>query len=180
VGKLLYSVSMSLDGFIAGPGGDMSWLTPYMAPDPLVAEVIERTGAILAGGRTFRGDDPNAGREGEGEVFGGGWSGPQFVLTSRPPREPVPGTTFVGDLDTAVAAAQEAAGDQYVNVLGATTARSCLEAGALDEVLTFIVPVMLGDGVRLFDHPGGTNVALERIRLTHGPQSTNVWFRVVR
>jgi dihydrofolate reductase len=177
---LLYSVTMSLDGYIAGPGGDMSWLTPHLGPNPLVDELIGRTGAILAGGETFRGDDPNAGTEDEGEVFGGGWSGPQFVLTRRPPTEPVPGVTFVRDLDSALAAATAAAGDKFVNVLGARTARSCLEAGALDEILACIAPVMLGDGVRLFDHPGGTNVALERISLSHTPQATNVWFRVVR
>jgi dihydrofolate reductase len=180
MGKLLYSVTMSLDGFIAGPGGDMSWMTPYLGPNPLVEEIIDRPGAVLLGGRTFRGDDPHNGLEGEGEVFGGGWSGPQFVLTRRPPQAPVPGVTFVGDLDTAVRAATTAAGDKYVNVLGAETARSCLEAGALDEILTLIAPVLLGDGVRLFARPGGTNVALERISLTHAPLATNVWFRVVR
>jgi dihydrofolate reductase len=178
--KVLYSVSMSADGFIAGPGGDMSWLTPYLGPNPAVEALIARTGAILAGGVTFRGDDPNAGQEGEGEVFGGGWSGPQFVLTRRPPREPVPGVTFVSDVDSALTAARDAAGEGYVNVLGARTARSCLEAGALDEVLTCITPVMLGDGVRLFDHPGGTTVALERMDVSHTPLSTNIWYRVAR
>jgi hypothetical protein len=48
----------------------------------------------------------------------------------------------------------------------------------LDEVLVHIAPVMLGDGVRLFDHPGGTNVKLQRISLTESPQVTNLWFRV--
>ncbi|MHA6628450.1 dihydrofolate reductase family protein [Pseudonocardia sichuanensis] len=178
--KVLYSVTMSLDGFIAGPGGDMSWLTPFLGPDPLVTELISRTGAILVGGRTFRGDSPHRGTEAEGQVFGGGWSGPQFVLTSRPPREPLPGFTFVTDLQEAVTAARAAAGDGYVDVLGARTARSCLEAGVLDEVLTCIAPVLLGDGVRLFDHPGGTTVALERMDVSHTPLSTNIWYRVAR
>ncbi|MEU7859982.1 hypothetical protein [Nonomuraea sp. NPDC049141] len=48
----------------------------------------------------------------------------------------------------------------------------------LDEVLVFIAPVLLGDGVRLFDRPGGTNVKLERLSLAGAPQSTNLWFRV--
>ena len=178
--KVLYSVTMSVDGFIAGPGGDMSWLAPYLGPDPVVDELITRTGAVLAGGVSFRGDDPNAGQDGEGEVFGGGWSGPQIVLTSRPPQEPVPGVTFVADLHEALTAARAAAGGGYVNVLGARTARSCLEAGALDEVLTCIAPVLLGDGVRLFDHPGGTNVALERLEVSHTELSTNIWYRVAR
>jgi dihydrofolate reductase len=56
------------------------------------------------------------------------------VLTHRPPDTPVPGVTFVGDLDSGIAAAKAAAGDKYVNVLGANTARQCLEAGVLDEI----------------------------------------------
>jgi dihydrofolate reductase len=79
-----------------------------------------------------------------------------------------------------VTAAKAAAGDKYVNVLGANTARQCLDAGVLDEILVCIAPVLLGDGVRLFDRPGGTNVALERLGLTHAPRATNLWLRVVR
>lgn len=179
MGKMLYSVTMSLDGFIAGPGGDMSWLTEHIEPNPTVDELIGDIGALLVGNRTFRGDDPHRGTAKEGEPFGGGWAGPQFVLTHHAPDTPVPGVTFVGDLDTGVAAAKAAAGDKYVNVLGADTARQCLEAGVLDEILTIVAPVLLGDGVRLFDHPGGANVALERISLTHAPQATNLWFRVI-
>jgi dihydrofolate reductase len=180
MGKLLYSATMSLDGFIAGPGGDMSWLTEHLGPNPTVDEVIGEIGALLVGNRTFRGDDPHKGTPQEGKPFGGGWTGPQFVLTHHAPATPVPDVTFVADLDSAVAAAKAAAGDKYVNVLGASTAKQCLEAGVLDEILVLIAPVMLGDGVRLFDHPGGTNVKLERIRLSDTPQATNLWFRVAR
>jgi dihydrofolate reductase len=101
------------------------------------------------------------------------------VLTRRPPAVPVPGVTFLADIAAAIAAAKAAAGDDYVNVLGAETARRCLEAGELDEILTCVAPVLLGDGVRLFDHPGGTHVRLERIGLSHAPLATNIWFRVV-
>jgi len=54
---MLYSVTMSLDGFIAGPGGDMSWLTEHRGPDPALDELVQRIGALLAGNRTFGGDD---------------------------------------------------------------------------------------------------------------------------
>lgn len=177
---MLYSVTMSLDGFIAGPGGDMSWLTEHLGPNPEIDDLVTRIGALLVGKRTFGGDDPHRGSEKEGKAFGGGWEGPQFVLTHHAPEAPVPGVTFVGDLDGAVAAAKAAAGDKYVNILGADVARQCLEAGVLDEVLVCIAPVLLGDGVRLFDHPGGTNVKLERLSLTQAPQATNLWWRVVR
>ncbi|GAA2636828.1 dihydrofolate reductase family protein [Dactylosporangium fulvum] len=178
--KILYSVTMSLDGFIAGPGGDMSWLTPYLGPNELVDELIPQIGALLVGNRTYGGDDPHKGTEQEGEPFGGGWSGPQFVLTHRPPAVPRPGVTFVTDIGSALAQSAAAAGDKYVNVLGAETARQCLAAGGLDEVLVCIAPVLLGDGVRLFDRPGGTPVPLERISVSHTPLATNIWYRVVR
>jgi riboflavin biosynthesis pyrimidine reductase len=56
--KFLYSAAMSLDGFISGPGGDVSWMVDYLGPNPVVDQLIPRTGAILAGNRTFGGDDP--------------------------------------------------------------------------------------------------------------------------
>jgi dihydrofolate reductase len=177
--KVLYSATMSLDGFIAGPGGDMSWLTPHLGPNPEIDELQRDIAVLLVGNRTHTGDDPNRGTEKEG-AFSGTWSGPVFVLTHHAPRDPVPGVTFVGDLASGLAAAKAAAGDRYVNVLGADIARQCLEAGELDEVLTIIAPVLLGDGTRLFDHPGGRHVPLERIRVTEVPHGTNLWMRVVR
>jgi dihydrofolate reductase len=177
--KFLYSVAMSLDGFIAGPGGDMSWLAPYEEPNPAVDELITRTAVILAGNRTFGGDDPLRGQPGEGEAFGGGWDGPQFVLTHQPPGEPVPGVTFVDDIDTAIAKSREAAGDRYVNILGANVAAQCLRAGVVDEVMVIVTPVMLGDGTRLFEHPGGQTVRLEQLSVTHTKRVTNLWYRIV-
>ncbi|MFW6719566.1 dihydrofolate reductase family protein [Streptomyces sp. MAR4 CNY-716] len=177
--KLLYSATMSLDGFIAGPGGDMSWLTDHLGPNPTVDGLIPRVGSILSGARSFRGDDPHRGTEAEGEAFGGGWEGQQFVLTHHPPAEPVPGVTFAGDLDTAVTAAKAAAGDAYVNVIGADVARQCIEAGLMDEVLVFTAPVLLGGGVRLFDRPGGPRVRLEQIQVSALPHSTGIWLRVI-
>jgi len=176
--KLLYSATMSLDGFIAGPGGDMSWLTEYLGPNPALDAHVADIGALLVGNRTFGGDDPNRGTDKEG-AYEGAWTGPQFVLTHRPPAEPVAGVTFVTDLDQGLRAAQDAAGDKYVSILGASVAHQCLDAGVLDEILVCIAPVLLGDGTRLFDRPGGANVKLERISLTHAPLATNVWFRVL-
>lgn len=175
--RLLYSATMSLDGFIAGAGGDMQWVVPHLGPNPEVDELVPRIGAILVGRRSYGGDDPYRGTEAEGKAFGGAWSGPQFVLTHRP-AEPVPDVTFVGDLGTAIKAAREAAGDKYVNVIGADVARQCMEAGELDEVLVIVAPVLLGDGTRLFEHPGGTDVRLEAVSVTPVPHGTNLWFRV--
>lgn len=175
--RLLYSATMSLDGFIAGPGGDMSWLTEHLVTaDPAIDELMAGIGALLAGRRTFGGDDPNRGTDAEG-AFGGQWHGPAIVLTHEPPSGPVaPGLTFAGDLESAVRLAKEAAGGKYVNVLGANVAKQCLDAGLLDEILVLIAPVLLGDGVRLFEQAGGTNVRLERVGT--GTGATSLWYRV--
>jgi len=176
VARFVYSATMSVDGFIAGVDGDMSWMVPYLGPDPTVDAFMAETGAVLVGGGTLRGRDPYEGTDGEGEVFGGGWEGPQFAVTSQP----VDGVTCTPDLDEGIRLAAEAAGDRVVNVLGATLARGLLERGVLDEVLVGMAPVLLGDGTRLFAHPGGTTVRLEPISVDHIPLATSIRYRVVR
>lgn len=178
--KLLYSVTMSLDGFIAGPSGDMSWLTSYLGPDPYVDGLIDHIGALLVGGRTYPRRRPLQGDRRRGAGLRRGWSGPQFVRTSNPPEGGIEGVAFVDELGTAVAAAREAAGEKYVNVLGASVARQCLLSGELDEVLVCLAPVLLGDGVRFFELPGGTNVRLERLAQSEAPNATDVHLRVLR
>ena len=178
--KLIYSATMSLDGFIAGPGGDMQWLTKHLGePNSEAASLMENIGALLVGANTNRGDDPNAGTDKEG-AFGGEYSGPVVVLTHNPPGDgdADQGTRFATDLGSAVALSKELAGDRrYVNVLGADVARQLIEAGELDEVMMFVAPVLLGDGVRMFDHPGGTEVGL---RPLDASGARTLWFEVVR
>jgi dihydrofolate reductase len=176
VGRVLWHITMSLDGFIAGPGDDMAWLGDYLGPNPTADEVLAQIGALLIGHRTYQ-----LAKTQEGKPYGGAWTGPMFVLTHDTPETAAAGFTFVsGDINQAVATAKAAAGDKYVVILGATTAQECLDAGLLDEVLVHIAPVLLGDGVRLFDRPGGTNVKLERIGLTQSPRVTNLWLRVAK
>jgi dihydrofolate reductase len=175
--KLQYQSSMSLDGFIAGPGGDMSWLSAFIPEenDTETNSLVLEVGALLIGNRTFRGDDPNKGTDKEGP-YSGQWTGQAVVLTHHIPEEPVENVTFSSDLREAVEIAKKAAGDKNVSVLGADVARQCVEAGLLDEILVSVVPVLLGDGVRLFHYPGGTNVKLELLDAT----GTTMTMRVVR
>ena len=70
--------------------------------------------------------------------------------------------TSVDDIGTAIAESRAAAGDKYVNVLGASVAAQCLESGVLDEVLVSVTPVLLGDGTRLFEHRGEKQCGLSR------------------
>lgn len=177
--RVLYSASMSLDGYIAGADGDMSWLVPFLEPNPEADRLSEQIGALLIGNRTFTGDDPNSGTDAEG-AFGGSWSGPQFVVTHKPPAGgSTDGVVFVPDVVTGLDDAEEAAGDQYVAVLGADIARQCLALGRLHEVLVFVEPVLLGAGTRLLDVPGGTNIALSPRSFSHEGHEANLWFDVL-
>lgn len=163
--KLLYSATMSLDGFIAGAGGDMSWLSDLLVrSSPEVDDLMANIGSLLVGHNTFTGDDPNAGTDEEG-AFGGQWHGPTIVLTHHPADDADdPDLTFATDLAEAVSTAKQAANGKYVNVLGANVAKQCLDAGLLDEILVLIAPILLGDGVPLFAHAGGTRINLETPR----------------
>ncbi|MET8847390.1 dihydrofolate reductase family protein [Amycolatopsis sp. NPDC004625] len=170
--RFLYHVTMSLDGFIAAPGDDMSWLGGLSTgPNPAAERVLGEVGAVLMGHHTYA-----PATTAEGKVYGGRWHGPIFVVTRD--AAPAPGFTLVPAFTEAVAAASEAAGGDYVAVLGATTARRCLEAGMLDEVLVHVAPILLGDGVRLFEHPGGTRVRLDPVELSHAGTIANVRYRV--
>ena len=172
--KMLWHITMSLDGFVAGPGGDMQWMGDYVGPNPTVDEVLSQIGAVLIGARTYQ-----SARTDEGKVYGGAWTGPQFVLTHAAPDTAAPGFTFVsGDIGAVVRRVKAAVGNKYVAILGPSTAKQVLDAGLLDEILVHIAPVLLGDGVRLFSHTGGTSVKLEQISVTHTPKVTNLWLRV--
>ncbi|GAA2354813.1 deaminase [Catellatospora methionotrophica] len=179
MGKVLWHITMSLDGFVTGPGGDMSWMAGYEGPNPAVDEVMSRIGAVLIGHRTYFGPD-GQGPSDEGRVYGGAWTGPQLVYTRDAPDDPDPDYIFVDDLAEAVATAKAAAGDGYAVLIGAAIARDCLDAGLLDEVLIHVVPTLLGDGTRLFDRPGGDGTRLEQLSVTHTPACTNIWLRVPR
>ena len=161
-----YQCTMSLDGFIAGPGGDMQWMNDVETPPSSLAEgLAEKSVVLLTGARTFRGDDPNVDTDAEG-AYGGTFDGSSVVLTHHPDDPPPHGVEFAGDLMAAVERCRELAGDGTVAVLGADVARQCLAAGVLDEVLVFVEPILLGDGVRLFDWPGGRTVHLDVIEVS--------------
>jgi dihydrofolate reductase len=174
--KVLWHVTASLDGFIASADGSPGWMFEAGHAGPLGGEVMRRTGSILAGRRGF----DLGGRAGDGAraIYGGAWSGPLIVLTHRPAPE-TPGVTFhPGPVPDAVAAARAAAGEKDVGVFGADVARQVLAADLLDEIYVHLVPVLLGDGLRLFaaDH----RVKLLRTRCEPGDQVVDLGFEVLR
>ena len=158
-GKILWHFSMSLDGFVAGPGHSMDWMPDATNRDGLIAEYVRATGAVL-GGRDGWDAFPDA-----AGVYGGDWTGPVFVLTHHPEDvEPVDGVTFLScDIAEAVDIARRAAGGKNVEILSASLGRQLLERGLLDEIDLHILPVLLGDGIRLYDNPGGAPVPLELV-----------------
>ncbi|HSC21092.1 MAG TPA: dihydrofolate reductase family protein [Solirubrobacterales bacterium] len=195
MGASVLYMSMSLDGFVAGPnesvdnglgdGGDRlhEWIfagpgTEHGGvpgrPEGVNGEVMDEaiaTGAVVAGRGTF---EP-----------AGGWGGdhhdgvPIFILSrTREAEERWPLVTYVGDVREAMAAAKEAAGERDVLVHGATVAQLALAAGVLDELQIHLVPVLLGEGRRLFEHLGTNHIELEPVRVLEGEGVTHLRYRV--
>jgi dihydrofolate reductase len=181
-GKVVVNRSMSLDGFIAGPGDAMDWIFDFIEPDAaFLTETAAATGAMLVGRRTDEvGSRMQANKEGgfasggEGDPF----PGPMFVLTHRPPDPPDPGVTYLtGDIGEAVATALKAAGGKNLWILGADVAGQCLRRGLVDEIEVYILPVLLGDGTR-FSSPGLARIDLEPVSSTQAGDVTILRFRV--
>lgn len=156
--------------------------------DEILEELTENVGAVVMGRRMFSnddgpwGDDPFEGHWGSDPPFGV----PVFVLThhARDPLVMDGGTTFTfvtDGIESAVEQAEEAAGDADVSVAGgANIIQQCLEAGLLDELQIHLVPVLLGDGIRLFGRSEGAHRELERTRVVESPDVTHLRFRVSR
>jgi dihydrofolate reductase len=182
-GKVVVNRSMSLDGFIAGPGHRMDWgggrpLAAFVAPED-VAEIAAATGAMLIGRRTW-----DVGSQMEAEEPGSvdyPFTGPFFLLTHRPPEPPEPDVTILsGDIGDAVATALDAAGGKNLEILGADVAGQCLERGLVDEILVYVLPVLLGAGVP-FSAPWLSRVVdLEPISSARSGDATILRFRVRR
>ncbi len=193
-------MSMSLDGFIAGPnagpgnglgdGGDRlhEWM-PSRRADPdsgipgrpagvngQLFDEFMATGAVVAGRGTF---EP-----------AGGWGGdhhngvPIWILSRREPSIDVsqwPLVTYTNDVKTAITEAKRAAGEKNVLVHGAATAQLALAAGLLDELELHLIPVLLGHGRRQFDNLRPGHIELHRTRIIEGEDGvTHMHFHVRR
>jgi dihydrofolate reductase len=192
--KVVLYMSVSLDGFITGPDDGMDhglgvngerlhdWLRaggveprshrPVDGPSATVFDELMATGAVIAGRRTFE--------------FAGGWAGdhhdgvPIFVLTHAAPDEPAPGyARYVTDgIESCVAQANAAAGGRDILLHGAAIAQECLRAGLLDEMELQLMPVLLGQGRRLFEDMPPDHIELELLRALDGPGVLHLRYRV--
>jgi dihydrofolate reductase len=188
--------SMSLDGFIAGPDDDVQLLFAwYFSGDAdhemssgdtdykitsdaaeMIDEASQATGAIISGRRMF--DVARA------------WGGkhpmnvPVVVLTHSVPEEwtarESPFTFVTEGIEAAVAKAKQIAGDKNVAVGGANVMRQCIKAGLLDEIHIDLIPVLLGDGVRLFDYLGVEPIELETTQVAEAAGVIHLTFRIVK
>jgi dihydrofolate reductase len=180
MGKVIWHTMLSLDGYIAGPDDDMGWVFGIDGgPGQTADEVVRSAGALLVGRRTQDVEDRL-----QPGFYGGAFRGPFFVLRHDPPAQPpvVKGVTgqFVDmSIEEAVTLAKEAADGANVVILGANVARQALEAGLLDEIIVHIAPVLVGDGVRLFESAGSAPVRLDAIS-SHTEGETTVLRYAVR
>jgi dihydrofolate reductase len=179
--KVLWHTMMSLDGFIAGPDDEMGWVFEVDGGEGrTVDEVLRSTGALLVGRRTQDVEDRH-----QPGFYGGAFRGPFFVLRHDPPPVPpvvkgITGQFLDVGIAEAVRIAKEAADGGDVVVLGANVAQQCLEAGLLDEVIVHIAPVLLGDGVRLFERSGREAMKLESISSVQEGETTVVRYSVAK
>jgi len=211
--RLRFQISMSLDGFIAGPnqsvknplgeGGEQlhewafalaAWRAPHgqeggevNASSEVLEESLDNVGATLMGRNMFGGSGP------WDEHPWDGWWGedppfhmPVFIVTHHA-REPVAkagGTSFsfvTDGIESALDQAREAAAGKDVALGGgANVAQQYLRAGLIDELTIHFVPVLLGDGTRLFDNLGGADVELECTRAIEAPGVTHLTYDVMR
>jgi dihydrofolate reductase len=190
-------MSMSLNGFVAGPnegsdnglgdGGERLHDWSMTGADDVeasrrlggvngkVLDELMSTGAVVAGRGTFEPAD--------------GWGGdhhdgvPIFILTRHDfdDMRQWPLLTYVNDVTSAMTQAKEAAGDKNVPVHGAGTAQLALAAGDLDEIEFHVIPVLFGQGRRLFEGLAAEQIELERTRILEGENGvTHMHYRVQR
>ena len=179
-GKVVVNRCMSLDGFIAGPGDSMDWgggraLADFVAPADF-ADVAAATGSMLVGRRTWDvGDRMKAEEPGSVDYP---FSGPMFLLTHRPLDPPNPDVTILsGDIEAAVVTALEAAGGKNLEILGADVAAQCLQGNLVDEILVYVLPLLLGGGIP-FSPPGAARVDLEPLSSMRSGDATILRVRV--
>lgn len=188
MGNVVLDMSMSVDGFVAGPndepGGLHDWFFPpsggVTASDvEVIDESVRTTGALAIGRRAYD----------QGDRVDGFVDSPykveHFVLTHGAPEKVARGeTTFTfvtNGIESAVERARVAAGDRDVTVGGgANIAQQCLKVGLVDEMQIHLVPVLLGAGIRLFNHTGAERIKLERTGVIEPPSATHLRFRVVK
>jgi dihydrofolate reductase len=195
MGKVCTHMTMSLDGFIAQPDDNPSELFDwYQAGDVSVAsanedvafdvdeasaevlgELTGDVGALVSGRRLFDIAD------GWGDSHPAG--APVVVVTHNPPTDAAerwPRTTFVDSVEAAISKAREIAGDKDITISSANVIQQALDLGLVDEVCVSLVPVLFGEGVRLFAKPAHGHLLLEDPVVVQGRRALHLRYPVRR
>jgi dihydrofolate reductase len=204
VGKVFVDMTMSLDGYVAGPNDGPAlplgengerlhaWLYNLASwrerhgiaggtadrDAEILDEAFRNLGAVVLGKRMY----DLAGGWGENPPF----HVPVLVLTHTPQETIVKegGTTFIfvtEGIEHALQQARAAAGDRDISIAGgANTVQQFVNAGLVDEIQIHLAPILLGGGVRLFDHLDTAQIALERTRVIDAPRVTHMRFRIMK
>jgi dihydrofolate reductase len=184
MGQVHAGIVMSLDGFVQDRDGKTALL--YPAFDELIAsdlmqQIIATTGAVVMGRTTYD--------RSHGDYTGYEFQVPLFIVTHKAPETTAKGEndklsiTFVTDgVKSAVKKAHTAAGDKNVVVVGgANVIQQCLKAGLVDELQIDLMPVLLGDGLRLFEHLETEQIRLEKIKVVEIPGGgLDISYRVLK
>jgi dihydrofolate reductase len=180
--KVIVGMTVSLDGFVADKDGGVDRLYPDLAAlrgTPYMNAMIDETGAVLMGRRTFEMGDPDS--------FAGNYEFqvPIFVVTHKPPRvqpkqdEHLTFTFVTEGVESAVSQAKAAAGDKAVMVVGgANVAQQLFRAGLVDELRVDFMPVLLGSGLRFFGNSDLERIQLEPIGVQQVGPRTSLSLRV--
>ena len=191
--KIVYNMSMSLDGFVTSAGrtpetplgvsGERLHEWGAEGADPRSLALIEENaagvGAMITGRGTYDDSLPWWGPDGPT----GAARIPLFVLTHRADPGPDPDSVyeFVTDgVESVVARARAAAGDKEIAVSGVEIGRVLLQSGHLDEIWIHVTPLLFGDGTRLYEQMGADPIDLELLDSVATPQAVHLRYRVVR
>ena len=192
MGKVIYDISMSLDGFITaanvrpeaglGDGGERLHDWAFNSPDPRNRELLAKgasLGAIISGRHNYDLAVPYwqaNGPTGEARV-------PTIVVSHSVPKA-IPDKSvyiFADSIENALEKAQKTAGAKDVAIMGGgNIAAQFLKLGLLDEISIHLVPVVFGSGIRLFEHLGSEHVQLETLELIETKEAIHVRFRVIK
>ncbi|TWT26041.1 dihydrofolate reductase family protein [Planomicrobium sp. CPCC 101110] len=179
--KVCLGMILSVDGYINDRNGDMGKLYASFEPNDEIQTAMANTGAVVMGRNSFdESEDPDAYADDyEFQV-------PLFVLTHRPPaKHPKENEnltiTFVTDgIESAIRQAREAAAEKDVVVLGADVGQQLLKANLADELQIAIAPIILGGGLRLFEHLDGLEIQLEKLRTIETAKQVEIWYKVLK
>ena len=195
MGKVIFDISMSLDGFITGAnprpeagwgglgeGGERLHDWGFNSADPRNCEIEEAllatTGAVIVGRTTYNLSILNWGADGPT----GAARVPTVVVSHGVPQDIPDGGvyTFVDSVEAALETAKKAAGDRVVVIQGGNIAQQFITLGLVDEIFIHLVPVLFGSGTRLIEDLDGEHVQLETAEVIETKEAIHLRFRVIK